>query len=171
MLNAWRHIGARNRSKMNDSSARPSRPRGVALFGTLALAAVTSCGGRATTLEAGDAPSNEEAPEEMPPTFEVLELRRLYPEGGGYVLFSSTTLLAPAELARVQDAYRQVRASSAEECASAGGSLTLGVEIDREELLFAGDDRAGCPAPGVESSAFVSGLPELYALLAAMRDS
>lgn len=50
--------------------------------------------------------------------------------------------------------------------------LTLAVETgrarDRRELLFADDNHAGCPVPRVPSTSFVSGLSELYALLAAL---
>lgn len=87
------------------------------------------------------------------------------PSEAGWVSLTSNALLDPPQLAAVQDAYGQVRASSARKCTSAARILTLALEVDREELLFADDDHAGCPAPAVQSTRFVSGLPELYARL------
>jgi hypothetical protein len=189
--------------------------RALALVGTLISAGVAGCGGLAASPvidepaaseaepsapEAGELEESsdvpDEASEEMPLQFDVLDLRRLYetpaaagfceyaqrikvsmvssmvitascnPADGG-VTFSSD--LAAGQLDAVQQAYLQVRASSAGTCTSRD-LLTLEVKTGRargrRELLFADDDHATCPAPTVPSTQFVSGLSELFADLA-----
>lgn len=96
------------------------------------------------------------------------------PGGSHYGSLSSSIneTLTPTQRTAIQDAYRQVRSSNVDKCTSGAGLLTLAVETgrarERRELLFADDDHAGCPAPSVPSTSFVSGLPELYALLASL---
>ncbi len=189
-------------------------------FGSFVLIAVAGCGGLASSRETSDPPpsdelSNEVAehiPEEvtveMPPLFDVLELRQLsdraVPDGSllgcdyatrikvnrvtGHLITGAcevdangrsataggSDLLTSAQLAGVEDAYRQVRTSRAHKCSRGASILTLAIEVDRdtsrERLLFADDDHAGCPLPGVTAMSFVSGLFELSAKLEQLQE-
>lgn len=195
-----------------------SRRPGVTRLGTIVLVAITGCGGLASNRETGEPeasddareePSNEapeEAQEQMPRLFDVLELRQLsvtaVPDGSllgcdyltrikvnmltGHLITATCDptgsrastggggMLGPAQLAAVEEAYRQVRSSSADNCSSGASFLTLALEIDhetsRERLLFADDDHAGCPLTGVTTTSFVSGLFELSAKLERLQE-
>jgi hypothetical protein len=175
-----------------------SHRRHGALLGILILTGVAGCGGLATSLE----PEDSEASVEIPPRFDILELRQLYEapasgdtangceyaarieinmtigtaasatcEGdsfGVHYAMGAPATLTSAQRTAVEQAYLQIRSSSADRCTNRA-FFTLAVNggrgSDRHNLLLADDDHTACPAPGVPSTRFVSGLSELYAEL------
>jgi hypothetical protein len=86
----------------------------------------------------------------------------------GYVTLNSARRLDPLELAAVRLAYGRLRSGSTGSCVSTRDVMTLMLEVERDELLFADEAHAACPARGAEGRPAVSGLDDLVSLLTAL---
>jgi hypothetical protein len=86
----------------------------------------------------------------------------------GYLTVNSTRLLDPLELASVRVAYGRLRSGSKGSCVSSRAVMTLALEVERDELLFADEAHSACPARGAEGRPAVSGLDALSSLLTAL---
>lgn len=73
-----------------------------------------------------------------------------------------------ADLARIQDAYRALRVIDAGQCTSGAEFLTLNLTPEHGTLLLYGDEHSDCPSPGSQRDGFVSGLDDLYSVLASI---
>jgi hypothetical protein len=86
----------------------------------------------------------------------------------GLLTLDSARRLGPLELASVRLAYGRLRSGSTGSCVSTRAVMTLVLEVERDELLFADEAHAACPARGAEGRPAVSGLDDLLSLLTAL---
>jgi hypothetical protein len=83
--------------------------------------------------------------------------------------WTSSVPLGGADLARIQDAYRALRVLDAGQCSSGAETLTLNLTPQHGTLLLYGDEHSDCPAS--QRDGFVSGLGNLYSVLASIAGS
>jgi hypothetical protein len=74
--------------------------------------------------------------------------------------------LLDSDIAQVQAAYAALSISSAEQCATAPGVLTLDLTPKHgTHLLYGDEEHSGCPSPGMQRDTYLAGLDGLYSLL------